>query len=138
MEAVVRMVEVNGEEDVEEMLGDDMLLLLDENGDDVWGNAILAVNGEADAVAESEWLEQWRIGVARQENEEMWRRVWRESDEKDGEEFSDAMDFYGELLWNVEELGDEFVEGWDVVVEELGDVQIYGVDWEEWDDEFWD
>ena len=72
MEAVVRMVEVNGEEDVEEMLGDDMLLLLDENGDDVWGNAILAVNGEADVVAESEWLEQWRIGVARQENEEMW------------------------------------------------------------------
>ena len=131
MEAVVRMVEVNGEEDVEKMLGDDMLLLLDENGDDVWGNAILPVNGEADVVAESEWLEQWRIGVARQENEEMWRRVWRESDERDGEEFSDAMDFYGELLWNVEELGDEFVEGWDVVVEELGDVQIYGVDWEE-------
>ena len=58
MEAVVRMVEVNGEEDVEEMLGDDMLLLLDENGDDVWGNAILAVNGEADVVADSEWLEQ--------------------------------------------------------------------------------
>ena len=138
MEAVVRMVEVNGEEDVEEMLGDDMLLLLDENGDDVWGNAILAVNGEADVVAESEWLEQWRIGVVRQENEEMWRRVWCESDEEDREEFSDAMDFYGELLWNVEELGDEFVEGWDVVVEELGDVQIYGVDWEEWDDEFWD
>ena len=138
MEALVRMVEVNGEEDVEEMLGDDMLLLLDENGDDVWGNAILAVNGEADVVAESEWLEQWIIGVARQENEEMWRRVWRESDEKDGEEFSDAMDFYGELLWNVEELGDEFVEGWDVVIDELGDLQIYGVDWEEWDDEFWD
>ena len=138
MEAVVRMVEVNGEEDVEEMLGDDMLLLLDENGDDVWGNAILAVNGEADVVAESEWLEQWRIGVARQENEEMWRRVWRELDEKDREEFSDAMDFYGELLWNVEELGDEFVEGWDVVIDELGDLQIYGVDWEEWDDEFWD
>ena len=137
MEAVVRMVEVNGEEDVEEMLGDDMLLLLDENGDDVWGNAILAVNGEADVVAESEWLEQWRIGVARPENEEMWRRVWRESDEKDGEEFSDAMDFYGELLWNVEELGDEFVEGWDVVIDELGDLQIYGVDWEEWDDELW-
>ena len=138
MEAVVRMVEVNGEEDVEEMLGDDMLLLLDENGDDVWGNAILAVNGEADVVADSEWLEQWRIGVAQQENEEMWRRVWRESDEKDREEFSDAMDFYGELLWNVEELGDEFVEGWDVVIDELGDLQIYGVDWEEWDDEFWD
>ena len=138
MEAVVRMVEVNGEEDVEEMLGDDMLLLLDENGDDVWGNAILAVNGEADVVAESEWLEQWRIGVARQENEEMWRRVWRELDERDGEEFSDAMDFYGELLWNVEELGDEFVEGWDVVIDELGDLQIYGVDWEEWDDELWD
>ena len=137
MEAVVRMVEVNGEEDVEEMLGDDMLLLLDENGDDVWGNAILAVNGEADVVADSEWLEQWRIGVARQENEEMWRRVWRELDEKDREEFSDAMDFYGELLWNVEELGDEFVEGWDVVIDELGDLQIYGVDWEEWDEELW-
>ena len=49
------------------------------------------------------------------------------------EEFSDVMDFYGELLWNVEELGDEFVEGWDVVLNELGDLQIYGVDWEELD-----
>ena len=137
MEAVVRMVEVNGEEDVEEMLGDDMLLLLDENGDDVWDNAILAVNGEANVVADSEWLEWWRIGVAQQENEEMWRRVWRESDEMDMEEFSDAMDFYGELLWNVEELGDEFVEGWDVVIDELGDLEIYGVDWEEWDEELW-
>ena len=138
MEAVGRMVEVNGEEDLEEMLGDDLLLLLDENGDDVWDNAILAVNGEANVVADSEWLERWRIGVAQQENEEMWRRVWRESDEMDMEEFSDAMDFYGELLWNVEELGDEFVEGWDVVIDELGDLQIYGVDWEEWDDELWD
>ena len=53
------------------------------------------------------------------------------------EEFSDAMDFYGELLWNVEELGDEFVEGWDVVIDELGDLEIYGVDWEEWDEELW-
>ena len=138
MEAVGRMVEVNGEEDLEEMLGDDLLLLLDENGDDVWDNAILAVNGEANVVADSEWLERWRIGVAQQENEEMWRRVWRELDEMDMEEFSDAMDFYGELLWNVEELGDEFVEGWDVVIDELGDLQIYGVDWEEWDDELWD
>ena len=76
MEAVGRMVEVNGEEDLEEMLGDDLLLLLDENGDDVWDNAILAVNGEANVVADSEWLEQWRIGVAQQEREEMWRRVW--------------------------------------------------------------
>ena len=138
MEAVGRMVEVNGEEDLEDMLGDDLLLLLDENGDDVWDNAILAVNGEANVVADSEWLERWRIGVVQQEREEMWRRVWREMDERDREEFSDAMDFYGELLWNVEELGDEFVEGWDVVIDELGDLQIYGVDWEEWDDEFWD
>ena len=137
MEAVGRIVEVNGEEDLEEMLEDD-LLLLDENGDDVWNNAVLAVNGEADAVADSEWLKRWRIGVAQQENEEMWRRVWRESDEMDMEEFSDAMDFYGELLWNVEELGDEFVEGWDVVIDELGDLEIYGVDWEEWDEELWD
>ena len=72
-----------------------------------------------------------------EEREEMWRRVWRESDEMDMEEFSDAMDFYGELLWNVEELGDEFVEGWDVVIDELGDLEIYGVDWEEWDEELW-
>ena len=138
MGAVARIVEVNGEEDLGEMLEDGLLLLLDEDGDDVWNNAVLAVNGEADAVADSEWLKWWRIGVAQQENEEMWRRVWRESDEMDMEEFSDAMDFYGELLWNVEELGDEFVEGWDVVIDELGDLQIYGVDWEEWDDEFWD
>ena len=69
MEAVVRMVEVNGEEDVEEMLGDDMLLLLDESGDDVWDNAVLAVNGEANVVADSEWLERWRIRVEQQERE---------------------------------------------------------------------
>ena len=132
MEAVVRMVEVNGEEDVEEMLGDDMLLLLDENGDDVWGNAILAINGEADVVADSEWLEQWRIGVAGQENEEMWRRVWRELDERDRVAFGDALDYYGELLWYVEDLGDEYVRGWDMVVEEFGDIDIYDDDWEEW------
>ena len=137
MGAVGRVIDANGEEDLEEMLGDGLLLLADENGDDVWDNAVLAVNGEADAVEDSEWLKWWRIGRAQQENEEMWRRVWRELDEMDMEEFSDAMDFYGELLWNVEELGDEFVEGWDVVIDELGDLEIYGVDWEEWDEEPW-
>ena len=136
MGAVGRVIEMNGEEDLEEVL-EDGLLLVDENGDDVWYNAVLEEYGEADAVEDSEWLKWWRIGRARQENEELWRRVWRYMDEVDMEEFSDAMDFYGELLWNVEELGDEFVEGWDVVIDELGDLQIYGVDWEERDDELW-
>ena len=82
---------------------------------------------DGEVAYDSEWLRWWRIGRARQESEELWRRVWRELDERDRDNFGDALDFHGELLWNVEDLGDEFVRGWDIVVEELGDLKIYGV-----------
>ena len=54
MGAVGRVIEMNGEEDLEEVLEDGLLLLVDENGDDVWDNAVLAVNNEADAVEDRE------------------------------------------------------------------------------------
>ena len=134
---VIVVLEMNGEEEIlEEVLED--VDLVDENGDDVWEYAVLeeinedeADNGEV--AYDNEWLRWWRIGRARQESEELWRRVWRELDERDRDNFGDVLDFYGELLWNVEDLGDEFVRGWDIVVEELGDLDIYGIDWEEWD-----
>ena len=77
------IMEMNGEEAIlEEILEDGDLLLEDENGDDVWEYAVLAINGEeveVEAEVETEddreWLRWWRIGRAQQESEEMWRRV---------------------------------------------------------------
>ena len=133
------VMEMNGEEAILEILEDGDLLLEDENGDDVWQYAVLAVNGEeAEVEAEveteddREWLRWWRIGRAQQEREEMWRRVWHELDERDREAFGDVLDYYGELLWYAEDLGDEYVRGWDTVVEEFGDIDIYYDDWEGW------
>ena len=142
MGRAVEVLEMNGEDQeiLEEVLEEGNLLLVDENGNGVWEYAVKEeINGyeEADngevAYEDNEWIRWWRIGRARQESEELWRRVWRELDERDRDNFGDALDFYGELLWNVEDLGDEFVRGWDTVVKELGDIEIYGVDWEEWD-----
>ena len=107
----IEVMEMRGEEDILEEVLNDGLLLVDENGDSVWQNAVVDEHGEADAVEDSEWLKWWVIGCARQENKELWRRVWWYMDEVDMENFSDTMDFYGELLWNVEELGDEFLMG---------------------------
>ena len=97
------------------------------------GGEELEVEAEVETEDDQEWLRWWRIGRAQQEREELWRRVWRELDERDRVAFGDALDYYGELLWYVEDLGDEYVRGWDTVVEELGGIEIYGVDWEEWD-----
>ena len=108
------------------------MLLEDENGDNVWRYAVNGEEAEVETEVDRKWLRWWRIGVARQEREEMWKRVWRELDERDREAFGDMLDYYGELLWYAEDLGDEYVRGWDTVVEEFGDKDIYDDDWEEW------
>ena len=112
------VAEMNGEEVIlEKILENGYLLLEDENGDNVWQYAVLAVNGEEAGEVEAEvemeddreWVRWWRIRRAQQEREEMWRRVWCELDKRDEEAFVDVLVYYEELLWNIEDLGEEYV-----------------------------
>ena len=129
---VFEVVEMNRNEAIlEEILENGDLLLEDENGDDVWWYAVNGEETEMETEIDRDWLRWWRIGVARQEREEMWKRVWRELDERDREAFGDVLDYYGGLLRYVEDLGNEY-RGWDTIVEEFGDIDIYDDDWEEW------
>ena len=129
---VFEVVEMNRNEAIlEEILENGDLLLEDENGDDVWWYAVNGEETEMETEIDRDWLRWWRIGVARQEREEMWKRVWRELDERDREAFGDVLDYYGGLLRYVEVLGNEY-RGWDTIVEEFGDIDIYDDDWEEW------
>ena len=116
------VVEMNGEEPILEILenGD---LLENENGDN--GYVVLVGNGEnvVEVGMEDvrEWLRWWRIRPAQQQREEMWKRVWRELDRRDKEAFVNVLEYHGELLWD---LGEEYVRGWDTIVEEFGNIDI--------------
>ena len=134
LEAVAEMKE---EEPILEEMLENSDLLEGENGDD--GYAVLVENGDNVAKVGAEddrkWLRWWRIGRAQQERDEMWRRVWCELDRRNKEAFVDVLVYYGELLWNIEDLGDEYVRRWDRIVEDFGNIDI---DEDEEKEEWWD
>ena len=82
---------------------------------------------------EDDWERFWRREAERQRRNQRWREMWQESDEEDYENYADFLGEFEELTWSVEELFEEYCEGWYIVNEEFGDIEIDEYEEENWD-----
>ena len=83
--------------------------------------------------AETDWDRNWRQEANRQRRNQWWREMWRQSDKEDFENYVDFLGEFEEITWWVEELFDEYCEGWSIMNEEFGNIVIF-----EFEEEIWD
>ena len=83
--------------------------------------------------AETDWDRRWRRETNRQRRDQWWRKMWQQSDEEDFENYVDFFGEFEELTWWVEELFEEYCEGWSIINEEFGNIVIF-----EFEEEIWD
>ena len=83
--------------------------------------------------AETDWDRNWRRETNRQRRDQWWRKMWQQSDEEDFENYVDFFGEFEELTWSVEELFEEYCEGWSIINEEFGNIVIF-----EFEEEIWD
>ena len=82
---------------------------------------------------EDDWERFWRREAERQRRNQRWREMWQESDEEDYENYVDFLGEFEELTWSVEELFEEYCEGWYIVNEAFGGIEIDEYAEENWD-----
>ena len=82
---------------------------------------------------EDDWERFWRREAERQRRNQRWREMWQESDEEDYENYADFLGEFEELTWSVEELFEEYCEGWYIVNEAFGGIEIDEDEEENWD-----
>ena len=84
--------------------------------------------------AEIDWYRNWRRETNQQRRDQWWREMWQQSDEEDFENYADFFGEFEELTWSVEELFEEYCEGWSIINEEFGNMAIFEFEEEEiWD-----
>ena len=77
----------------------------------------------------AEVVENW-AGAARERRNVEKRH---ELDRRDEEAFVDVLVYHGELLWNIEDLGEEYVRESDTIGEDFGNIDIAEAEKEWWD-----
>ena len=81
--------------------------------------------------AETDWDRNWRRETNRQRRDQWWRKMWQQSDEEDFENYVDFFGEFEELTWSVEELFEEYCEGWSVIIEEFRNILNFELEEEE-------